>query len=96
MCNNIKRSKLPLVTTHPTIFPCSEIIEWIIDHLDIEARQFKDSTRQVIVNFRPESIEKLYKLQSKPKCGMHVDFGESFHKHFDTKKIIASWWVKDK
>ena len=33
---NIKRSNLHLVTTRPPIFPCMEVIKWIINHSNTE------------------------------------------------------------
>lgn len=40
---NNKRYKLHMIASRPPIFPCIEVIKWIINHLDIKERHIKDS-----------------------------------------------------
>ena len=58
----VKRSKIHYAAAHPPIFPCAEVIEWIIQRIKPEDWNILDSTNKVIATLRGEDANIYYRL----------------------------------
>jgi len=91
---NIKRSGLHRVAARPPVFPCADVISWIISRVKVDNRRVMAiDDEQVVGSFRPEYIEVYYKL---PRS--EVDFTNKWleKQTHDVHATMKSWWVHTK
>jgi hypothetical protein len=60
---NIKRSSLYMVAAKKPIFPCVELLEWIIHHVDAEKCMLNNKDGECIGVFLPTEVSVYYKLK---------------------------------
>ena len=58
----LQQSTLHQISTKPTTFPFYDMVCWIISHTDVSTCNIVNSLGQIVGSFRPEVIEKMYKL----------------------------------
>ena len=59
---NIKRSALMKVATRPELFPCSEVIGWILPRADLSTMILKDVNEQGYAGYSPGYVSLSYHL----------------------------------
>jgi hypothetical protein len=59
---NIWRSGILIVIAYIIVFPWSDSISWIIEHVDIRNRCVHNAQGEHISSFRPKELEKCYHL----------------------------------
>jgi hypothetical protein len=84
-----------MVASRTPVFPCSELLKFLIDHTDMHKCLINDDNGGCIGVFLPLEVESYYKLREFEEK-LSTDFILSFYASHDTKKIMASWWREDK
>jgi hypothetical protein len=92
---NIHKAYLHMVESWSPVFPCIELLKWIIDHADVQKCLINDDNNECIGVFLPSEVESYYKLKDS-KLKLSTDFVLSFYASHDTSKIMESWWREDK
>ena len=59
---NILRSGLTKITTRPKVFPCAEVIGWILPKIETVGMIINDEEGNSIASFAPTFISKAYSL----------------------------------
>ena len=62
MYANIERSALMKVATRPEIFPCSEVISWILPRADVTRMILENIEKQGYVAYSPAYVSMAYNL----------------------------------
>lgn len=62
---NIKRSRLHKVVAHPPVFPCAEIIEWVLQCTSTDDWMIKGHDGALIATIASTNISSYYKLLEK-------------------------------
>jgi len=60
--SNIWRSYLNMVARRTPIFPCIEVLKWLIDHIDTHKFLINDDNGGCVGVFLPVEVQKDYKL----------------------------------
>jgi hypothetical protein len=84
-----------MVVRRTLVFPCIELLKWIIDHTDAHRCLINDDNGGCIGVFLPVEVQNYYKLRELEEW-LNTDFVLSFYQKHDTSKIMASWWREDK
>ena len=88
---DVARSFIHNVAARPKILPCTDMVKWVIDHLNIADRKFKDSKGEDLGSFEAEDLKAMYHLPS-PQQKYDKDFLKSFRtEHPDLMKVIKEW-----
>jgi hypothetical protein len=93
--SNICRAYLHMVASQTLVFPCIELLKWLIDHTDVHKCLINDDNGGCVRVFLPSEVESYYKLRES-KENMSTNFVLSFYASHDTRKIMVSWWREDK
>ena len=59
---NIERSTLMKVATRPNIFPCSEVIGWILPRADVTRMILENTEKQGYATYNPAYVSMAYHL----------------------------------
>ena len=78
-----------MVESWSLVFPCVEILKWLIDHTDAQQCLINDDNGECIKIFLPSEVHKYYKLNESGEK-LNTDFVVSFYASHDTRKILAS------
>ena len=87
---NIMKSAIMKVSTRPEIFPCAELIGWILPLADTSTMILANTEKQVFVAYNPAYIMKTFKLPT-----LHIYMTEKWMKELDlnvfdcVKKMIV-------
>ena len=92
---NIQKAYLHMVASRTLLFPCIELLKWLVDHSDAQKCVIKYDNGQIMRVFLPVEVQKYYKLREPDEC-LNMDFAVKFYHKHDTHKIMASWWREDK
>jgi hypothetical protein len=92
---NIHKAYLHMVVSRTLVFPCIELLKWLIDHSDAHKCVINDDNGQIVGVFLPVEVQRYYKLRE-PDERLNKDFVVNFYQKHDTSKIMASWWREDK
>jgi len=92
---NIRKAYLHMVVSRTPIFPCIELLKWLIDHTDAQKCLINDDNGQIAGVFLPLVVQNYYKLGD-PDELLSTDFVVKFYQKHDTSKIMVSWWTEDK
>jgi hypothetical protein len=92
---NIHNSYLHVVENRSPLFPCIDLLKWIIDHADAQKCLINDDNGEFIGVFLPSEVQSYYKLKYF-ELKLSIDFVSSFYVSHDTSKIMAYWWREDK
>ena len=59
---NISRSYLHMVSFRTLVFPCIEVLKWLIDHTNVQKFLINDENGGCVRFFLPTEVQKYYKL----------------------------------
>ena len=59
---NIERSSLMKIATRPELFPCSEVIRWILPRADVTTMTLEDVNKQGYATYSPGYVSLAYHL----------------------------------
>jgi hypothetical protein len=92
---NVRKVYLHMVASRTPVFPCIELLKWLIDHTDTQICLINDDNGGCVGVFLPVEVQNYYKLRE-PEEWLNTDFVVSFYEKHDTDKVMASWWREDK
>jgi hypothetical protein len=92
---DICRAYLHMVASRSLVFPCANLLKWLIDHTDAHKCSISDDNGECVEVLLPSEVQKYYKL-NESKENLSTDFMVSFYASHDTSKILASSWREDK
>jgi hypothetical protein len=92
---NICREYLHMVASQTLVFPCIELLKWLIDHIDAQKCLINDDNGECVRVFLPSEVQSYCKIRE-PKEKLSTNFVVSLYAAHDTSKIMASWWREDK
>jgi hypothetical protein len=92
---NIWWSYLHMVASRTLVFPCVEILKWLIDHTDTQKCLINDDNGGCVGVFLPVEIQKYCNLRD-PEDQLNTDFVIKLYEHHDNRQVMASWWREDK
>jgi hypothetical protein len=92
---NIHKAYLHMVVSRTPVFPCIELLKWLINHNDAQKCVINDDNGQIFRVFLLVEVQKYYKLRE-PDEYLNKDFFVKFYQKHDTSKIMVSWWREDK
>ena len=72
-------SFLHCIDARPKIIPYTDMVKWIIDHVDVSDREFKNSRQEVMGSFSPDNLQLMYNLPE-PQAFYNKQFLEKFAK----------------
>jgi hypothetical protein len=91
---NIRRSYLHMVARRTLVFPCIEVLKWLIDHTDTQKCLINDANVGCVRVLLLVEVHKYYKLRD-PKDWLNIDFVVKFYERHNTSRMMASWWSED-
>jgi hypothetical protein len=80
---NIRRSYLHMVASRTPVFPCIELLKWLIDHTDTQKCLINDDNGECVGVFLPVEVQKYYKLRD-PEERLNTDFIVKLYECHDT------------
>jgi hypothetical protein len=86
---NIHKAYLHMVVSRTPVFPCIELLKWLIDHSDAHKCVINDDNGQIVRVFLLVEVQKYYKLRESDEH-LNKDFVVKFYQKNDTSKIMAS------
>jgi hypothetical protein len=92
---NIHKAYLHMVASRSLVFPCIELLKWLIDHTDAHKCLINDDNDECVGVFLPSEVQNYYKLRDS-ELKLSTDFVLSFYASHNTSKIMVSWWREDK
>jgi hypothetical protein len=92
---NIRRSYLHMVASRTPVFPCIELLKWLIDHRDTQKCLINDVNGECVGVFLSVEVQSYYKLRD-PKERLNIDFVVNFYECQNIGRVMASWWREDK
>jgi hypothetical protein len=92
---NVRKAYLHMVASRTPVFPCFELLKWLIDHTDTQRCLINDHNGECVRVFLPVEVRSYYKLREPEEC-LSTEFVLSFYQKHNTNKIMAFWWREDK
>jgi hypothetical protein len=80
---NIRWSYLHMVARRTPVFPCVELLKWLIDHTDTQKCLINDDNGGCVRVFLPMEVHKYYKLRD-PEERLNTNFIVKFYECHDT------------
>jgi hypothetical protein len=87
---NIRWLYLHMVAIRTPIFPCIELLKWLIDQNDTQKCLINDENGGCVGVFLPVEVQKYYKIRD-PEEWINIDFVMKFYKFHNTSRVMASW-----
>jgi hypothetical protein len=92
---NIQRSCLHMEACRTLVFPCIQVLNWLIDHTEVQKCLINDENGGCVRVFLPTEVQKDYKLKD-PEEWLNTNFVVKFYEFHDTNRLMASWWKEEK
>jgi hypothetical protein len=83
-----------MVANKTSVFPCKEVLKWLIDHIDTHKFLVNDANGSCVRVFLLTKVHKYYKLRD-PEEQLNIDFMVKFYEFLDTNRLMATWWKED-
>jgi hypothetical protein len=72
-----------MVASRTPIFPCIEVLKWLINHIDGQKCLINDDNGGCVGVFIPTEVQKYYKLRD-PEGHLNTDFVVKFYEFHET------------
>jgi len=92
---NIQREYLHTVARRTPVFPCIELLKWLINHTNTQIYFINDDNGECVGVSILMEVQNYYSLND-PEERLNTDFVVRFYDKHDTSRVMASWWRKDK
>jgi hypothetical protein len=95
---HIAQSELHKIAAWPRLTPYNDMISWALEHVDIQTRSIINHQKVIVISFRPEHMQVMYKLSPNPSYTLNVSFILEFEQkecvQYDRNcpDIIKSCW----
>jgi hypothetical protein len=83
------KSYLNMVVRRSPVFPCIELLKWIINHIDAKKCLINDDNNECVRVFMPSEVQSYYNLKDF-ELNLTIVFILSFYASHDTIKIMSS------
>jgi hypothetical protein len=93
--SNIRRLYLHMVASRNLVFPCIELLKWLIDHTNTQICLINEDNGECVGVFLPVEVQGYYKLRD-PEERLNTDFVINLYEKHDTSRVMDSWWREDK
>jgi hypothetical protein len=87
---NIRKSRIFRVATHPEVFPCTDSISWILKNIDINSSYVCNARKEPIASCRPNDLDKCYHIEA----GNKIMDGQLLSEFELTPKDLFLGWYK--
>jgi hypothetical protein len=77
------------VESRTPVFPCIEVLKWLIDHIDGHKFLINDENGRCVVFFLSKEVQKYYKIRA-PEERLNMDFMVKFYEFHDTSQLMDS------
>ena len=77
---DIAESELHKIATRPWLMAYNDMINWALEKVDIPTRRILNDQVVVVISFRPEHIQVMYKLSPNPKHIYNAEFLAKFQR----------------
>jgi hypothetical protein len=84
-----------MVARRTLVFPCIEIMKWLINHTDGHKCLINDKNGGCVRFFLLIEVQKYYNIRD-PEELLNMEFMVNFYEFHDTNQLMASWWKEDK
>jgi hypothetical protein len=84
-----------MVANKALVFPCIEVLKWLIDHTNTQKCLINDENGGCVRFFLLTEVQKYYKLKDLEEQ-LNKEFMVNFYEFHDTCWSMASWWNADK
>jgi hypothetical protein len=85
------RSEIHRVAARPAVFPCADIITWLIPNVDLEDRVIRTTDKQkAIASFQPSALYLYYKF---PRVEVTYSKQWIYDYKLYIPECLKSWWV---
>ena len=78
-----------MVSYQTLVFPCIEILSWLIDHIDAQKCLINDENGECFGFVFPTEVHKNYKIMD-PKERLNTDFMVRFYELHEINRLMAS------
>ena len=68
------------IFARPRIIPYNDMINWALEHVEIQTRSIINHQQVVVSSFQPENLQLMYKLSPIPKYTYNVAFFLDFER----------------
>jgi hypothetical protein len=92
---NIRRLYLHMVSSRTLVFPCIEVMKWLIDHTNRHKCLINDENGGCVIFFLSTEVQKYYKLRDLEEQ-LNMEFVVKLYEFHDTIGLMASWWKENK
>lgn len=89
--NDVANSFLHRILTHPKIFPYTDMVRCIIDHIDIIDRDFITPKKTIIGSFKAEDLRKMYHLRLSQRKYDTQFIHKLMHENLNPTDLIREW-----
>jgi hypothetical protein len=86
---NICKDYLHMVASMTLVFPCIELLKFLIDHTNAQKCVINDDNGQIARVFLLVEVQNYYKLRE-PDEHLNTDFVVNFYQKQDNRKIMTS------
>lgn len=93
MFKNIRKSGIFRVEAHSTVFPCADVIRWILKNVDVNDRYVCNARKDPIASFRPEYLAKCYHIE---KGSKKLDNKLLNEFEYTLKGLFPKWYRADR
>jgi hypothetical protein len=80
-----------MVASRISLFPCIELMQCLIDHMDTQNFLINDNNGECVGVFLPVEVQNYYKLKD-PEEPLNIDFVVNFYEHHEIGRDMASSW----
>lgn len=79
------------IAARSKILPYTDMVKWIIDHVDISNREFKTRSEELMGSFSPNNLRHMYHLPE-PQANYNKQFVEKFAKENEDLVECTKIW----
>jgi hypothetical protein len=83
-----------MVARRTIVFPCIELLKWLINNTDTHKNFINDDNGGFVIVFLLVEVQKYYKLRH-PEEHLNTYFFMKFYDRHDTNHVMASWWREE-
>jgi hypothetical protein len=90
---NIRKLRFFRVETHLAVFPCENVISWILKNADVDSRYVFNARKEPIASFRLDDSAKCYHIEAGNK---KLDGQLLNELELTPKDLFPTWYKADK
>lgn len=92
---NTWRLLLHIVANKLVVFPCAEMVKWIVDHANLGNTMIVNEKGKCIACFQSSSLEPYYTF-TRVEVSLTPTLVEEFGRLNNYDKVMSKWWIEGK